>query len=266
MRQPLLVRENDPGRGISVTSHARDYARDSRVSLHAHGSDQLVYASRGVMEIAAGEHLWVLPPHFGLWVPARTAHRIHMHERVGMRTLYLRPGIFARWAGCTVFHVTPLLRQLIFEIVRRERLRARDGLDGALLQVLVAQLERATPVPTGITLPRDERAAAVAQRVLEDVASRRSLGDLCKSAGASVRTMQRIFQREVGLDFESWRRQVRLMRGVQLLVSGRSVKEVADAVGYADTSTFVALFRSVFERPPKAWVLGLPSERSDEEE
>ena len=176
-----------------------------------------------------------------------------------MRTIYLRPGVFASWPACTVFHVSPLLREVIFEIVRMEKIRLCKSLDRAFLEVLVAQLTRATPVPTGISVPQDRRALAVAEIVLQDPARTASLAASCKAAGVSVRTIERIFRREVGLDFESWRRQVRLMRGVQLLVSGLSIKEVADAVGYSDTSTFIALFRSVFGRPPKSWMLELGS-------
>jgi len=71
-----------------------------------------------------------------------------------------------------------------------------------------------------------------------------------------------VYQREVGLDFESWRRQVRLMKAVQLLVSGLSIKEVSYAVGYQEPGTFIDLFRSVFGRTPKAWtqeLAALPS-------
>lgn len=257
MRQPVLVTENDPGRGLSITTHAREYPRESQIPLHAHGSDQLVYASRGVMEIASDQSLWVLPPHFGLWIPARTEHTVRMPERVSMRTLYLRSGIHQAWTTCTVFHVAPLLRELIFEIVRIGRIRMRNRLECALQDILVSQLMKASPVPTGVALPRDQRVLPIAEIVLKDPSRWRPLAALSHQQGVSVRTVQRIFQREVGLDFESWRRQVRLMTAIRLLVSGLSVKEVACAVGYQDSSTFVALFRSIFGRTPRSWISDL---------
>jgi len=72
-----------------------------------------------------------------------------------------------------------------------------------------------------------------------------------------VRTMQRIFRREVGSDFEFWRRQVRLMKAVELLVSGSTVKEAAFAVGYQQPTAFVSMFRSILGATPKAWVQAL---------
>lgn len=209
------------------------------------------------MEIASGQNLWVLPPHFGLWVPAHTVHSIGMPEQVSMRTLYLRPGMVTAWPTCTVFHVRPLLRELIFEVVRMKSIRTGNRLDCAFREVLVAELARATPIPTGVALPSDRRAFAVTESVMNDPARRRSLASLCREEGVSVRTVQRLYRREIGLDFESWRRHVRLMKGIQMLVSGLSIKEVADAVGYEDASTFIALFRATFSKPPKAWVLSL---------
>src|SRR5579863_5225377 len=235
MRQPI-ERENDPRRGVSISTLARDYPRGSHVDLHAHGSDQLVYASRGLMEVASGDSVWMLPPHFALWIPARTPHQIRMPERVSMRTLYLRPALTALAPGCAVLHVGPLLKELIFEIVRVGELRPRNKIECALRDLLIAELERASPVPTGVALPKDPRALAVAQAVIANPAIRAALQSMCTSIGVSVRTLERIFLREAGTDFENWRRQVRLMRAVELLVSGHSVKEVSFAVGYQNPS------------------------------
>jgi len=63
--------------------------------------------------------------------------------------------------------------------------------------------------------------------------------------------------REVGTDPDSWRRQVRLTRAINLLVSGCSVKEASFTVGYSQPSAFVASFRRLFGGTPKAWVAAL---------
>jgi AraC-like DNA-binding protein len=93
--------------------------------------------------------------------------------------------------------------------------------------------------------------------VLANPAQSRSLARLCLDAGASVRTIQRSFLREVGTDFESWRRQLRLTKAIELLVAGYSVKEVAASVGYRQSSAFVDTFRRTFGSTPKAWTLEL---------
>jgi AraC-like DNA-binding protein/mannose-6-phosphate isomerase-like protein (cupin superfamily) len=250
----LIVTENDPGRGVSVATFANEYPRGFHLEPHAHLSAQLMYASSGVMQVTAGRSVWTIPPHFGLWIPAGTVHEITMPERVSMRTLYLRPRLFDRWTTCTVLHVSPFLRHLVIEIVGNGGLRARRSLDRAFREILVAELSKASPLPIGVTLPLDPRASLVARAVLGGGAFTSPLSSLCRTAGVGVRTLQRIFRREVGTDFETWRRQVRLMKAVERLAGGESVKEAAFHVGYREASTLVALFRITFGMPPRAWM------------
>src|SRR5271165_1946284 len=107
MRQDAVLRDYDPKRGVSVATLAYEYNAGFEVPEHAHGSDQLIYAISGVMEVSSGQSMWLIPPHFALWIPARTFHRIHMPGAVSMRTLYFRPGLVSRLSpGCAVLHVT----------------------------------------------------------------------------------------------------------------------------------------------------------------
>jgi AraC-like DNA-binding protein len=171
-----------------------------------------------------------------------------------MRTLYLRRGLAARLPRtCSVLHVTALLRELIIETVRLGTLQARSPLHRTIRDLILHKLQTASPIPTFVTLPADARALTVARATMADLAAGQSLSDLCDAAGASVRTIERAFRREVGTSFELWRRQARLMKAVELLVSGHSVKEVAYEVGYEQTSAFVEMFRRTMGAPPKQW-------------
>jgi len=250
-----LITKYDPKRGVLISTLAYEYPRGFRVAEHAHGSDQLIYATSGVMEVSAGQGVWLIPPHFAIWIPARTTHSIRMLGSVSMRTLYLRPGlVMGLPCTCMILYVTPLLRELIVETVRIQELRMRNRLHCALRDLLVSCLAGASSMPTYVTLPNDPRARAIADAVVENPADRNTLARMCQAAGASVRTIQRVFRREVGSDFEFWRRQVRLMKAVELLISGRSVKETSFALGYRQPTAFVEMFRGVLGVTPRAWV------------
>ena len=199
--------------------------------------------------------MWLIPPHFALWIPAQIQHRIHMSGAVSMRTLYISRGLVSAMPiGCAVLHVTPLLRELIVETVRIGQLRTAHRLERALRDLLISQLENASPVPIFVTLPGEPRALAVSEAVLKNPAQSQTLARLCAEVGVSVRTIQRVFRKHLGTDFESWRRQVRLMKAVELLLKGCSVKEVVFAVGYRQGSAFIEAFRRTFGTTPKAWI------------
>jgi len=246
--------EYDPKPGVSISTLAYEYPADFNVPEHSHGSDQLIYATRGLMQVSAGQSYWLIPPQFAVWISAETSHRIRMSGAVSMRTLYLRRRLAPRSAGvCTVLHVAPLLRELVLEAVRIGHLRTKNPLHCALRNLIVAQLRAASAVPTYVTLPKDPRALQVARACIADQATSRSLGALCEEASATVRTIQRAFRRDVGVSFEVWRRQVRLTKAIELLVAGSSVKEVAFEVGYRQPSAFVEMFRQTLGTTPKTW-------------
>jgi AraC-like DNA-binding protein len=259
MRQRLpILREYDPPRGVSVAALAWEYLDGAQVPAHAHGSDQLIFAIEGLMEVSSGRSVWTVPPQFALWISAGTFHQIRMSGRVRMRTLYFRPGVVVRTLpGSSLLYVTALLRELIVEAVRLGRLRLRNRVEVALCDLLAAQLAKATAAQIGVTMPSEPRALAVGKWILSNLADSRPLANICADAGVSVRTVQRIYQRELGIDIETWRRQVRLTKAVQLLVDGHSVKEVSFSVGYQQSSTFVDAFRRAFNATPKAWTAAL---------
>ncbi|HWB16628.1 MAG TPA: helix-turn-helix transcriptional regulator [Vicinamibacterales bacterium] len=254
----------DPGPGVAIATLAWEYALDATVTEHSHGSDQLIYATRGMMEVTVGRSCWLIPPQFAVWIPAHTAHRLQMSGVVFMRTLYLRPRLSPRLpTSCTVLQVTPLLRELVLEATRIGMLRVKNRLHRALRDLIVERLQEAPSVSTGITLPTDTRALNVARAYMADQPGGTSLRALCDRVGVSVRTIERAFRKDVGLSFEGWRRQVRLVKAIELLAGGSSVKAAAFDVGYRQPSTFVHMFRQTLGVTPRAWAAAFARDRDD---
>jgi AraC-like DNA-binding protein/mannose-6-phosphate isomerase-like protein (cupin superfamily) len=253
MRHPL-VKSYDPGRGVAIAALTREYAHATAIADHAHGSDQFVYATRGLMEVAGTDGYWLVPPQFAIWVPARVVHRVRALSALSLRTLYFRAGVLRGFARqCRVLAVTPLLRELVLEVIRVRELRRREPLERALRDLVVAQVEAAPAAPTFIPMPLDRRALAIAEAVLLDPATPAPLAMLCTRAGVSVRTAERAFQRDLGIGFEDWRRQVRLVKAVERLARGEPVKRVALDVGYRQPSAFIDMFRRTLGQTPGEW-------------
>lgn len=254
MRQARLIRQFDPGCGLSIATLEYEYEPGHVVPEHAHGSDQFIYALAGVMQVYAGQSMWLIPPTFAIWVPARTCHRIRMTTAVSMRTLYIRSSLVNRVdRNCAVLSVSALLRELALETVRIGQLRRSNREHCALRDLIVLQIARATALQTEVQMPREERAHIAATMMLNTLGDSPSLQAVCNEAGVSTRTLQRLFKKELGVDVATWRRHVRLTRALELLISGRSVKEIAFLVGYKQASAFVVSFRRVFGVTPRIW-------------
>src|SRR5262249_27647990 len=154
-----------------------------------------------------GSGIWVVPPQRAVWIPARIPHGIRMSGAVSMRTVYLRPGIVRVLPRtCCVLNVPALLQELIIRVCTIKKLSRKSKTQAHLIDVLIDQLEIVQTV--GLQLPslRDARAARVAA-MLQRNPGTASLQTVCRHAGASKRTIERIFLQETKLSVGQWRQQ-----------------------------------------------------------
>ncbi len=237
-----------------VTALAYDLPHGHNIPEHLHPEDQLVYASRGVMRVLTPMGTWVVPPQRAVWIPARTPHSIVISGAVSMRTIYLR----ARMANvlprtCCVVNVSPLLQQLILHLCTRKKLTRRSRVQAHLIDVLIDQLQTVQTVPLQLPAPRDIRAARVADALQQKPGSGLPLATICKQAGASRRTIERIFWEETRLSLGRWRQQLRLLRSLELLAYGHKIEHAALEAGYSTPSSFIAMFRKALGTTPRRY-------------
>lgn len=251
-RQSSRDPDGFPVRGLAVT-----YSDRARLDRHSHPWAQLVYAASGVMVVSTPSASWIVPPTRAIWVPAGTPHEILMRGQVAMRTLYLAPsGADARLAACRAIEVAPLLRELILHIVRLGMLDADDPAHARLEEVLIDLLAAGETAPLELPLPRDPRALGFAGRLMAEPGHAAPLADLARGAGASLRTLQRLFLAETGLPLETWRGRARMQQAVVSLSAGASVTGAALDAGYQSPSAFIAAFKRTFGVTPARWRAG----------
>jgi AraC-like DNA-binding protein/quercetin dioxygenase-like cupin family protein len=237
-----------------VTTFTRDYAAGHRVRWHFHDRDQLLYASRGVMTVRTEEGSWVVPTYRAVWIPARLAHSISMSGAVAMRALYLKPRLASGLPRvCCVVNVSPLLKELLLHACGFPALTRRIPWQRHLIEVLLDQLERIQMVPLQLPQPGDSRARRIAALLLADPGDHRPLSEICSAAGASKRTVERLFQDEIGMTPGKWRQQLRLMEALRLLADGAKVTQAAMDAGYSTPSAFIAMFKKALGRTPRAY-------------
>jgi AraC-like DNA-binding protein len=221
------------------------------IAPHAHRWAQLIYAASGTMRVRAERTLWIVPPARAIWAPAGADHEIWARGDFAMRTLYLAPPLTAGLPReCVALEVAPLLRELILHAVALGMLDEADPAQVRLAGVIADQLALAQALPLALPLPSDPRAVRLAERLREDPTCGLELDPLARDAGASARTMQRLFVAETGLRFTEWRQRMRLLHAATLLGAGATVTQAGFEAGYAGTSAFVAAFRKQFGRTP----------------
>jgi AraC-like DNA-binding protein len=234
-----------------VTTLIYNYPPGYAVPEHFHEYDQLVYATRGVMTVYTAQGVWVVPAHRAVWIPAHVPHRIDMSGAVSMHTLYFRPRLVRGLPrACNVVNVSALLRELVIHACQYPALERSVKLHSHLISVIVDQLDLVQSIPLQLTSPIDRRARRVADLLLADPSDQRPLRDFCRLAGASKRTIERLFQQETNMTFGRWRQQLRLMQALRLLAEGNTITHAALEAGYSTPSSFISMFRRTLGTTP----------------
>jgi AraC-like DNA-binding protein len=241
-------------RQSAITSHTRDYPSGHVVAEHFHDRDQLVYASRGVMTVSTRDGTWVVPPHRAVWIPAEIPHTITMSGVVAMRTLYLKPRLAkGPPRDCCVINVSALLKELILHTCTVRTLNTSVKWQAHLAAVILHQLQAVHTVPLQLPHLADPRLVRIAEILMRDPCDSRTLAQLCKETGAGKRSVERLFQQEIGMTFAKWRQQLRLMQGMRLLAEGAKVTHAALESGYGTASAFTSMFRKALGVTPHSY-------------
>jgi AraC-like DNA-binding protein len=237
----------------AVTALSFDLSHGHTIPEHMHPEDQLVYACAGVMTVRTTAGTWVVPAQRAVWIPAFTAHSIRTSGAVSMRTIYLRGRMVRHLPRtCCVVNVSPLLQHLIVHLCTVGKLNRRSKTQAHLIDVLIDQLEMVKTVALQLPSLSDARAARVAAE-LQQNASEASLEHICSQAGASKRTIERLFRQETKLSLGKWRQQLRLLRSLELLASGEKISSAALEAGYSTPSAFIAMFRKALGTTPRRY-------------
>lgn len=229
---------------------ASDYPAGHWIAPHVHDAHQIVHASSGVLRVVSDNDSWVVPPGRAIWMPAHRAHAVYCHTAVQMRTVYMRGGLAGTPETCAVWSVSPLMREILVRLARSPDTKGREHL-AALLSL---EIETITRLPFHLPLPADARLRRLTDALSSDPADSRSLGDWAKLLGMSERTLIRRFNDGTGMTFRQWRRQARLLGGLERLAAGKPVTTAAFEVGYETVSAFVAAFREAFGETPKRYI------------
>ena len=223
-----------------------------QIPLHIHRRGQLLHAVSGIMRVETQDAAWILPPARALWLPPQLPHSVTMRSHVEMRTVYIAASQCEALPGLPVLvEISGLLRELILALLEEPPDYAEMSRGGTVARLILTELARLRDRRLHVPMPRDGRALRVARALLDNCSLDHDLDRFAEQAGASRRTLARLFRAETGLGFAEWRARLRAIDGLARLSEGASVAETANAVGYASPSAFSAMIHRTLGSPPR---------------
>ncbi len=249
MAQKPVYRRNMDDAPRPVAAMAKSWHDGAQIPLHMHRRGQLLHAVSGTMRVETLDSAWIISPSRALWLPPRQPHSVTMRGAIEMRTIY----IDANACGAlpkqpTLIDIGGLLRELILAALEEPVDYDEGGRGGQVAQLILTELSRMRQREPALPMPRDARTLRIARALLEEPATDLDLDAWADRAGASRRTLARLFRAETGLSFADWRARLRAIDGLARLSGGSSVAATALAVGYSSPSAFSAMVRRQFGR------------------
>ncbi|MFI6347352.1 AraC family transcriptional regulator [Streptomyces sp. NPDC050560] len=227
----------------------RGYHLDS----HTHDQGQLVYAAAGTLATTTERGTWVAPANRATWTPPGFAHSHRFYGRTDVRLLTIPVELCGELVGHpSVFAVGALLREAVLALTD-DRPETRPGARRRLLAVVIDQLHDTPEQSLHLPEPGDDRLRAVTDLLHSDPAGPATLAELGRVAGASERTLSRLFHTELGMSFHRWRTILRIHHALAHLTKGMSVTDTAVTCGWSNPSSFIDAFHAVVGQTPGSY-------------
>ncbi|MBR8657535.1 helix-turn-helix transcriptional regulator [Achromobacter sp. Marseille-Q0513] len=218
---------------------------------HSHVRGQLFCVESGLVHVRTSHGSWLLPPQRAGWIPPGERHWADVSGAASGWSVIVAPAACAALpARPCVIGISELMQALVRRAVTWTDRRELAPPEARVAAVLLDEIQRAPREPLHLPMPSDPRLARIARAVYERPDDPRSLEDWARWGAVSPRTLRRLMAAETGMSFGRWRQQAGLIHALERLAQGEAVATVADALGYASPSGFIAMFRRAFGASP----------------
>lgn len=227
-------------------------AADNHVGQHRHAFAQFHFARKGSMRIDVAGKCWVIPAHYGIWIPHNTDHAVWALDDVYLENLDIEPDFLPSPIDeCKVVAISDFVREFIHYATTNtaERFDIK-GKDGQLVRVLLDVILQLPEVELMLPWPQNAALMKVCRTIQESPGLEHAMEDWANHLGMSARTFSRHFKKETGMPFSAWKQKMRILESVIILKKNKNVTAVALEVGYSSTAAFSYAFRQAFGVPP----------------
>ncbi|MBU8829568.1 helix-turn-helix transcriptional regulator [Mycolicibacterium goodii] len=244
-----------PPNGAAAADGSGWLAHGFHIEAHSHTSGQLVYAASGVLATTTERGTWVALANRATWTPPGFVHSHRIYGRTDARVVVIPVDLCSAMAAHpSAYTVSPLLREVLLTLTGRPERRpgAHERLRAVAIDELVESPEQSLHLPD----PSDDRLKSVTDRLRDDPAQTTTLAQLGRAAGASERTLSRLFHDELGISFHRWRTTLRIHHALVHLTAGHTVTDTAAACGWSNPASFIEAFTAIVGQTPGRYQSG----------
>lgn len=237
--------------------HFRSYLLESNtgVSPHIHDFAQFHYARKGNMRIDIADNCWIVPSHYGIWIPAFTEHTVWALDDVFLESLDIETEVCDETIiTCRAVTISNVAKELIHYATETiPELYDEQGKDGQLISVLLDIIFKLPQVDFVLPWPQSPVLNDMCRNILDSPGAEHYIEIWSSKVGMSTRNFSRKFKSETGLSFSLWKQKMRIFESVIMLKQNKSVTTIALEMGYSSTAAFSYSFKKILGIPPSEY-------------
>ncbi|HCM9595898.1 AraC family transcriptional regulator [Enterobacter bugandensis] len=231
--------------GTETLRHPGGY----RTAWHSHPTGQLWRIATGLLVIETQQGRSVVPANHIGWIPPGQQHAAFSESATEGCAIYLDPACCAMLPDAPALFEPDDLTHALFSRLSV----AENEYDPRKLTLLLDELALTSQVHFYLPVPTDPRLKNVVSHLLQCVDDNQTVKSHASHAGMSVRTFNRRFSAQTGMNFVNWRQLARVMQAMEWLAAGKPVGWIALSCGYSSVSAFIEVFRMWTGKTPGQW-------------
>jgi len=234
--------------------HFRSYLLKSNTGVlpHAHEFAQFHFARKGNMRIEIEDKCWIVPSHYGIWIPANTEHSVWALDDVFLEGLDIETRFLSEpISACTAVTISDVAKELIHyanNVI--PVLYDEHGKEGQLVSVLLDIILNLPQVDFVLPWPQNPVLNDMCRAIVETPGAAHFIESWSEKVGMSTRTFSRRFKKETGLSFSLWKQKMRIFESIIMLKQKKSVTAIALELGYSSTAAFSYSFKKIMGVSP----------------
>ncbi|WP_173911765.1 helix-turn-helix transcriptional regulator [Acinetobacter sp. Marseille-Q1618] len=238
-----------------IYAYAQSYADGYFEDFHQHDRIQLLHTLSGVIHVQTEEGIWVIPPSKGIWIPEYKQHSITIYGTVEARGVFVEPLARADFnSQCCVVAISKLLSELINQATIIQDQILPHTRNERLLALILDELRFLEQIPFQLPEAKSVLLKDICAHIKKDLSATHSLEQIAKQYFVSKKTVSRLFQKEMNMNFTVWLRQAKLLKALTELEMKKPILNIALDLGYESSSAFSYMFKREMGLTPSEYL------------
>lgn len=247
----------DSQHDAAVAFRIRVVEDEQRIPVHQHRKGQLILALRGAITCEVENAMWMVPPQYAVWIPGQIPHSNKATPGAQLCFLFIEPGAVTLPDRCCTLKISPLVRELILTLASKKPEELSLAATTRLVDVLFDEVPQQPQEQLQLPVSPHPKIRMMSETMAEHPAEWQTLAQWANHFAMSERNLARLVVKETGLSFRRWRHQLQLIVALQLLISGKSVQQAAQSLGYDSTTAFITMFKKGLGQTPARYIASL---------